>query len=252
VDGKRAGLIWLSKQLTGEKMTKVIYTFIRYLLTAAGASEAVISNDTVMQFASALVSIGCALWGLYESRKHARLAAESGGDDEDVPPGGALAAVVICALSLPVTALLTGCTTTTSTSSTGATVATKAVDWTVVDYAVQKSVKYSVAAVLNNNPDYATAVGTINAGVAALLVGTPTEASLIASIKAMKTGLDDNNVALIAGALKDACDLYMLKSGRATLLASDATVQAIVKAVTDGIAEGVALHNAVSTSTSAS
>lgn len=234
--------------LTERKMTKVIYTFIRYLLTAAGASEAVISNDTVMQFASALVSIACALWGLYESRKHARLASDKGDDDSGIPPTGAFAFIALCAISAPFLMTGTGCATTTSTASDGTTVTTKTVDWTIVDYTVQKSVKYSVAAVLNNNPDYSAAIGTINAGVSALFVGTPTEASLIAAIKAMNTGLDDNSVAMIAGALKDAYDLYVTKSGKTTLLASDETVQGIVKAITDGIAEGVALHNAVSTS----
>ena len=229
-------------------MIRVTYTLIRYLLTAVGATEAVVSNDTVMQLASALVSIACAVWGVYEARQHAKLANAAGKEDDSFPTGGAALAVALLA-ALPFVALTSGCTTVTATSADGTTATTKTVDWTMVDFTVQKSVKYSVAAVLNNNPKYATAVASINGGVSALFVGTPTEAGLVASIKAMNTGLDDNSTALIAGALKDAYDLYVAKTGKTTLLASDAQVQGIVKAVSDGIAEGVALHNALVTAT---
>ena len=229
-------------------MTKTIYALIRYLLTAFGATEAVVSNDTVMQFASALVSIACAVWGIYESHRHAKLAEASGKNDDSFPTGGAALAVALLA-ALPFVVLSSGCSTVTSTATDGSTVSTKAVDWTTVDFTVQKSVKYSVAAVLNNNPKYATAVAAINGGIPALFVGTPTEAGLIASIKAMNTGLDDNSTTLIAGALKDAYDLYVARTGKTTLLASDERVQGIVKAVSDGIAEGVALHNALASAT---
>jgi hypothetical protein len=222
---------------------------IRYLLTALGATEVVVSNDTVMQLASALVSVACAIWGVLESRRHAKLAEASGKDDDSFPTGGAVAAVVFLFGLLPAVLLASGCATVSSVGGNGSVTTTKTVDWTAVDYTVQKSVKYSVAAVLNNNPKYATAVAAINGGIPALFVGTPTEAGLIASIKAMNTGLDDNSTALIAGALKDAYDLYVTKTGKTTLLASDERVQDIVKAVSDGIAEGVALHNALAAAT---
>jgi hypothetical protein len=226
-------------------MTKVIYTFIRYALTAAGASEAVVTDDTVMQFASAVVSIACALWGLYESRKHASLAAEANSDEGGDSSGGLSAVLPLLGLCAGIAFFGVGCTTT-CTSADGSTVSQKRVDWTLVDFAVQKSVKYTVAAVLANNPDCARAVATINTGLGSLLTGTPTEAGLVASIKAMETGLDDASVVSIAGALKDACDLYFARSGQSALLSSDQTVQGLVKAVSDGIAEGIALHNAAS------
>lgn len=231
-------------------MTKVIYTFIRYALTAAGASEAVVTDDAVMQFASAIVSIACALWGLYESRRHASLAAGEKPDEGDSSGGGLSSALPLLGLCVGIAFFVTGCTTTTCTSPDGTTVSQKSVDWTFVDFTVQKSVKYTVAAVLANNPDCAASVEAVNAGLSSLLTGKPTETSLFAAIKAMDTGLDDTDIALIAGALKDASDLYLAKSGQSTLLASDATVQGIVRAVSAGIAEGVALHNASSISAS--
>jgi len=56
-------------------MTKIIYTLIRYGLTATGATEAIATDDLVMKIVSGIIALGSIAWGLYEAKNHAQLAA---------------------------------------------------------------------------------------------------------------------------------------------------------------------------------
>jgi hypothetical protein len=225
-------------------MTRIIYTLVRYILTAVGASEAVASDDVVMQIASGIVAAASVVWGLYESRHHAKLAAATGQPDSTAPTGGAASLLVACALLLPVLAAGTGCSTTVASSADGSVTTTSTVDWTSVDFVAQKSVQYAVKAVLDNNPKYAGSLAAVGAGLSGIVVGTPTEASLESSIRAFAPNLDDVSVTAIAGVLKDACDLYTAKTGSAAIVPADENVKNLVGAIAKGIADGIALHDA--------
>ena len=238
-------------------MTRIILALIRYILTAAGASEAVASSDEVTQLASAIVAALCAAWGLYESHRHEKLASgstsASPGGTSGSGTGSAAALLIVGAMLLPMLLMGTACSTVATTAADGTTTSTSVVDWTTVDYVTQKAAKYAVKAVLDNNPKYAEAVAALDTGVAAIFTGAPTEAGLEAAIKALNTGMSDADTATLAGVFKDAYDLYTAKSGKTVLVPTDANVQGLIKALTAGIAEGVALHNSsVTSATSAS
>jgi hypothetical protein len=226
-------------------MTKIIYTLIRYALTAAGASEAIATDDLVMQIVSGIVAVGSVAWGIFEAKQHVKLAASSGSSDTTTASTASNAVMLIAfAMLLPLTVAMSACSTTTSTASNGTTVTTTSVDWTVVDFTVQKSAKYATVAVLEKHSDYADELAAIGAGLTTIVSGAPAEADIKTALKSLAPKLDDESATAIASVLKDACDLYEAKSGKTTIVSTDENVQGLVKALAKGIDEGIALHNA--------
>jgi hypothetical protein len=205
-------------------MTKIIYTLIRYLLTAAGASEAVLSDDAVMQAASALVTLGCTVWGLYESRRHAALATNTDGDSGNDSGGtGVVAALLLVFASLP---LLGGC------------AATQSADPALL---ARKSAKYATAAYLDAHPEDAARLTALQTAMSSILGSADTDAvSLAAAIRAACPDLDPARAALVASILCDARDAYAASLPAGTDLASRAAD--VAQALSTGLGEGIALH----------
>ncbi|HNX04256.1 MAG TPA: hypothetical protein PKI32_02070 [Opitutales bacterium] len=241
-------------------MDKIVFTLIRYLLTAMGASEAAASDDLVTKIASGLIAIASVAWGLFEARRHAELAGQDstgdGGPDADSGSGGSSGALAALCVLLPVAALA-GCGT---PAHAGSTASDPEKAFTEASYVaaplLEGALRIAVPRILENNPELAESFDSASLAASAILAGAaPDYAGCEQAVRAAFPGLSTGDAGAVCLALesawKCAAALYRSRTGSepdTTALAGDsryaAGLKVLAEALARGLSEGVADYRA--------
>ena len=230
-------------------MDKIAFTLVRYLLTAAGATEAAASDDVVTKIAAGIVTLASVLWGLFEARHHAALAAAAPKDsDDDSGPTGLTGAAAALCLLLPAL-VLAGCAGSTNVSSDPATSFRDGAQ--VAAPLLEGAVRLAVPRILAEHPELEEEFAASSSAASALIAGSAPDAAAFASaLRAAFPKLAEKDAESLGIALesawKSAAALYKSRTGRDFSLSgnsADASAQGgriLAEAFVRGLAEGLA------------